>query len=86
MIKPIDYKQTDSRWGGLKYAVDGESSTIKSAGCGITVMADILATLVSPYITPVTTASSVFSTFCFNLFTLSASHSSTTPSLSVRTI
>ena len=57
MIKPIDYKQTDSRWGRLKYAVDGESSTIKSAGCGITVMADILATLVSPYITPVTTAS-----------------------------
>ena len=57
MIKPIDYKQGDSRWGSLKYAVDGENSTIKSAGCGITVMADIIATLVSPYITPITTAS-----------------------------
>lgn len=57
MIKPIDYKQGDSKWRTLKYAVDGERSTIKSAGCGVTVMADILATLVSPYITPITTAS-----------------------------
>lgn len=56
MIKPVDYKQNDSRWGGLSYAVDGESSTIKSAGCGPTSLADVLAAIVSPYIDPVTLA------------------------------
>ena len=54
MIKPVDYKQNDSKWGGLSYAVDGEKSTIKSAGCGPTSLADVLATIVSPYIDPVT--------------------------------
>lgn len=57
MVKPVDYKQSDSKWGSLSYAVDGESSTIKSAGCGPTVMADILASIVSPFIDPVTCAS-----------------------------
>ena len=57
MIKPVDYKQNDSKWGGLSYAVDGEKSTIKSAGCGPTSLADVLATIVSPYIDPVTLAS-----------------------------
>lgn len=57
MIRPIDYKQTDSKWGGLPYAVDGEKSTIKTAGCGPTAMADVLAAIVSPYIDPVTCAS-----------------------------
>ena len=57
MIRPVDYKQTDSKWGSLAYAVDGESSTIKSAGCGPTAMADVLAAIVSPYIDPVTCAS-----------------------------
>lgn len=56
MIKPVDYKQYDSEWGGLYYAVDGETSTIKSAGCGPTAMASVLAALVSPYIDPVTCA------------------------------
>ncbi len=56
MIKPIDYKQTDARWGSNKYAAPGESSTIKSAGCGPTAMADVLAAIVSPYIDPVTCA------------------------------
>lgn len=56
MIKPVDYKQYDSKWGGLSYAVDGETSTIKSAGCGPTAMASVLAALVSPYIDPVTCA------------------------------
>lgn len=56
-MKPIDYKQSDSKWGALSYAVDGESSTIKSAGCGPTAMASVLAALVSPYIDPITTAS-----------------------------
>ena len=56
MIKPVDYKQNDSKWGGLSYAVDGEKSTIKSAGCGPTSLADVLATIVSQYIDPVTLA------------------------------
>lgn len=57
MIKPVDYKQNDCKWGGLPYAVDGEKSTIKSAGCGPTLMADVLASIISPYIDPVTMAS-----------------------------
>ena len=57
MHRPIDYKQTDPRWGSNLYAVDGETSTIKSAGCGPTSLADVLASLVSPYIDPLTLAS-----------------------------
>ena len=57
MLKPYDYKQGDSKWGDVLYAVDGESSTIKSAGCGPTAMADIIASLVSPYVDPLTLAS-----------------------------
>lgn len=57
MIKPVDYKQGDSKWGGLPYAVDGETSTIKSAGCGPTCLAMILASIVSPFIDPITCAS-----------------------------
>lgn len=57
MIKPVDYKQYDSKWGSLSYAVDGETSTIKSAGCGPTALANVLAAIVSPYIDPVTCAS-----------------------------
>ena len=57
MIKPVDYKQYDNKWGSLSYAVDGESSTIKSAGCGPTAMANVLAAIISPYIDPVTCAS-----------------------------
>ena len=57
MVKPVDYKQNDSKWGSLPYAVDGEKSTIKSAGCGPTAMADVLASIVDPYIDPVTCAS-----------------------------
>ena len=56
MVKPVDYKQYDSRWGSLYYAVDGEKSTIKSAGCGPTALANVLAAIVSPYIDPVTLA------------------------------
>ena len=57
MIKPVDYKQTDKRWKSVKYAVDGENSTIGSAGCGPTALADVLAAIVSPYIDPLTCAS-----------------------------
>ncbi len=57
MLKPVDYKQNDKRWGDLSYAVDGEKSTIKSAGCGPTSLANVLAAIVSPYIDPLTLAS-----------------------------
>lgn len=57
MVKSVDYKQNDKRWGDLPYAVDGERSTIKSAGCGPTALANVLAAIVSPYIDPVTLAS-----------------------------
>lgn len=56
-MKPIDYKQGDGKWGALPYAVDGESATIKSAGCGPTAMANVLAAAVSQFIDPITTAS-----------------------------
>lgn len=56
MIRPADYKQTDKKWGSLKYAVQGEASTIKRAGCGPTAVADVLAAIVSPYIDPVACA------------------------------
>lgn len=56
MIKPVDYKQGDSKWGSVPYRTSGESSTIKSAGCGPTAMADVLASIASPYINPVTCA------------------------------
>lgn len=56
MIRPVDYKQTDTRWKTNKYAVDGESSTLGSAGCGPTALADCLASIVSPYIDPLTLA------------------------------
>ena len=57
MIKPVDYKQYDSRWGGLPYALPGENGTIKTSGCGPTSIASVLASIVSPYIDPVTCAS-----------------------------
>ena len=56
MIKPVDYKQTDVRWKTNSYAVDGERSTIGSAGCGPTALADCLAAIVSTYIDPLTLA------------------------------
>lgn len=57
MRKPFDYKQYDARWGTNTYAVDGETSTIKSAGCGPTAMANVLSAIVSEYIDPLTCAS-----------------------------
>lgn len=57
MIRPADYKQTDVRWGKVRYATKGETSTVKSAGCGPAAMADVLAAVVSPYIDVLTCAS-----------------------------
>ena len=56
MMIPVDYMQTDSRWAGNKYATTGETSTIKSAGCGITCAAMVIASLADPSVTPATTA------------------------------
>lgn len=56
MKVPVDYLQTDSRWASNKYATTGETSTIKSAGCGITCAAMVIASLADPSVTPATTA------------------------------
>lgn len=50
--KPVDYKQYDSRWGGIKYSTHTKSQTIKNSGCGPTSMADIVATWWDKNITP----------------------------------
>lgn len=56
MIKPIDYLQTDPRWGGNRYAAPGEKSTIRKSGCGPTCAASVIAALADPSITPEDTA------------------------------
>jgi len=48
--------QTDARWKSIPYAVKGEKATIGSAGCGITCMAMVIASLVNKNITPIDTA------------------------------
>lgn len=50
--KPIDYKQYDSRWGGIKYSTHTSAQTISNSGCGPTAMADIVATWWDKTITP----------------------------------
>ena len=57
MFRPTDFKQNDKRWKDIIYAVDGETSTIGSAGCGPTAVSMVLNTLVSKWIDPVTCAS-----------------------------
>lgn len=52
--QPVDYKQYDSRWGSQPYRVSGESSTIKSAGCGPSCAAMVIATLKDKSVTPKT--------------------------------
>ena len=54
-IKPVDYKQYDSKWASVMYSNHGDKKqTIKSSGCGLTAMADIVATLINGTVTPVT--------------------------------
>ncbi|WP_458459242.1 peptidoglycan-binding protein [Pseudobutyrivibrio sp.] len=56
-IKPVDYKQGDSRWGKKMYSsVGNKNQTFANSACGPTAMADLLATLVDKSITPETTA------------------------------
>lgn len=56
ITKPISYLQTDSRWKNNNYSAKGESKTIGSSGCGITVAAMIIATLKDKNVTPAITA------------------------------
>ncbi len=52
-VKPVDYKQYDTRWASIMYSSHGDAKqTIKSSGCGPTAMADIVATLIDSKITP----------------------------------
>ena len=55
-MKPIEYMQTDSRWAGTRYAASGEKTTIRSAGCGNTCAAMVIASLADDSVTPITTA------------------------------
>lgn len=53
--KPVDYKQGDSRWGKKMYSSTGnKNQTYANSACGPTAMADVIATLVDPSVTPVT--------------------------------
>lgn len=51
-VKPVDYKQYDSRWGKIKYSTHTSKQTIKNSGCGPTAMADIVATWWDKKVTP----------------------------------
>lgn len=53
--QPVDYKQGDSRWGKKMYSSTGnKNQTYANSACGPTAMADVIATLVDPSVTPVT--------------------------------
>lgn len=56
IVKPVNYLQTDPKWKNHNYSAKGESKTIGSSGCGVTVAAMIIATLKDENVTPVTTA------------------------------
>ena len=52
-LKPVEYKQGDSRWKSYPYTSCGnKAQTIKSSGCGIVCAAMILATWLDKKITP----------------------------------
>ena len=53
--QPVDYKQGDPRWGKKMYSSHGNhNQTYANSACGPTAMADVIATLVDPAVTPVT--------------------------------
>lgn len=54
--QPVYYMQNDPKWANIPYATTGESSTLKSAGCGPTSAAMVVATLKDKSITPVEAA------------------------------
>lgn len=49
----VHYLQWDSRWKKVKYSAHTNAQTIGNSGCGITAMAQILATWIDSDITPV---------------------------------
>lgn len=52
-VQPVDYKQYDSKWAKVMYSNHGDKNqTIKSSGCGLAAMADIVATLIDSKVTP----------------------------------
>lgn len=56
-IKPVDYKQYDSRWAYNDYSVAGKEKTnIYVSGCGPTSVAMIIAALADASVTPATCA------------------------------
>lgn len=56
-VKPMDYKQYDSRWGKKIYSTHNDpKQTYAASACGPTAMADVCATVVDINITPVTMA------------------------------
>lgn len=58
-VKPVDYKQYDSRWGAIIYTRNNtynKRQTIKNSGCGITSAAMVIATWWNKKITPKETA------------------------------
>lgn len=50
--KPVSYFQTDPQWSRVPYRVEGESSTIGTAGCGPTCAAMLIQTLTGETFTP----------------------------------
>lgn len=55
--QPVDYKQSDSRWGKKNYTSCGnKSQTMSNSGCGPTAAADVVATLIDKNVTPWTLA------------------------------
>lgn len=52
--QPVIYYQTDPRWKNIRYATNGESSTIGGSGCGPTSAAMVLATWADKKVTPQT--------------------------------
>lgn len=55
-MKPVDYKQFDSRWASHDYSAKGEKTNLYVSGCGPTSAADIIAAIKDANVTPVTCA------------------------------
>ena len=61
--RPVSYLQTDPRWAKLKYAVQGENSTIGGSGCGPTAAAMLIETLTGKAFTPIQSSESGYILF-----------------------
>ena len=64
-VKPVDFKQYDSRWASKMYSNHGDKNqTMRSSGCGPTSAADIVATWWNKDITPYDIAQKALSWGC----------------------